>query len=386
MDDRDTAMTRVGFGTTVLARGINGGGIDGIGTYTYELGRAVREQTLASLTPVTFGTPMPENLLPGSGKAFELPRYGAQAALAGALGRPFRGITELERQIDVFHATDHLVPKLRHTPVLATVMDSIPLTHPEWLGSPSARLKARLWRRLTRRAEHIVTISEHSRVEIATHFDLPNERITAIPLGVPSRFFAAVDLSERNHVLAQYGLPSQFVIAVGTLQPRKNIDRLIDAHQGLSANIRREMPLVVIGRAGWACETTIARLRHLSSRREAVWLSHVPDTSLRALMQSATMMVFPSLSEGFGLPALEAFASGLPLIASNRTAIPEVTGEAALLVDTTEVEAIRAAMNKLIEDASLREKLAKAGLERAKQFTWEATARETAELYKRLAS
>lgn len=372
-------MIRVGYGATLLARGLRGNGIDGIGTYTRELGHALEAGNHADIVPVTFGQRLPPGNLHGA--PVRLPPYGLSALLSTAVHTPFMGSRRLHPYIDVFHATDHLVPRLKHTPVLATVMDTIPLEHPEWLRSPRGRLKAQLWRRMTRQAQHIVTISEHAREKILLHFDLPSERVSAIPLGVQSGFFERLNAAEKQAVRDQYGLPETFLLFIGTLQPRKNVDRLIAAHERLPKDIRRTMPLVVVGRAGWACNQTITRLERRAERGEAFWLSQVPDHALRALMQSATALAFPSLAEGFGLPVIEAFASGLPVITSNTSSLPEVAGDAALLVDPTDIDTIRDAMARLVDDPTLRHELAIRGHERARHYTWEATARSTAELY-----
>lgn len=377
-------MIRVAYGATVLGRGLAGDGIDGIGTYTQELARALHRDRLASLTPVTFGLELPPMALPGQDRALALPPYAPQALLSAATTAPFRGARQLRQGADLFHATDHLVPRLSHTPVLATVMDAIPLEHPEWLGSRAGSVKARLWRHMTRHAQHIVTISGHARETILAQFDLPPERVTAIPLGVRPQFFNRLTAAQRHQILERHGLPGSFLLSVGTLQPRKNIDRVIDAHQRLPQAVRHAFPLVIVGRAGWACTHTVERLARLAQTGEAHWLARITDDALQGLMQAATALVFPSLSEGFGLPVLEAFASGLPVITSNTTSLPEVAGDAALLVDPRDTDAIHHALERMLDDAELRQRLGREGRCRARQFRWEATARATADLYRAL--
>ena len=149
--------------------------------------------------------------------------------------------------MDVFHATDHLIPKLSSAPVIATLMDAIPLSHPEWTTIRLAALRRWLLRRSGTWADHVITISDYSKREIVEHFGIAPERISVVPLGVHPRFFERIDQAERAEVLKRLGLRNSS--CVGTLQPRKNLERVLDAHAGLPADLRRAIPLVIVGRA-----------------------------------------------------------------------------------------------------------------------------------------
>jgi glycosyltransferase involved in cell wall biosynthesis len=283
--------------------------------------------------------------------------------------------------VDVFHATDHLIPKLSSIPVIATLMDAIPLSNPEWTTMKLAALRRWLLRRSGAWADHVVTISEYSKQAIAEHFGIAQERISVIPLGVHPRFFEQIDRAARAEVLKRLGLPAFFFLCVGTLQPRKNLDRALDAYATLPAELRREIPLVVVGRAGWGCESLVARLRTLETEGCVRWLQYLPDFDVRALMQSASALVFASLGEGFGLPVVEAFASGLPVVASNTTSVPEVAGDAAMLVDPCNAGEIADAMRFLIDHPGKADALREAGLARARALTWQACAEKTVAVY-----
>jgi alpha-1,3-rhamnosyl/mannosyltransferase len=175
-----------------------------------------------------------------------------------------------------------------------------------------------------------------------------------------------------------------YFLFVGTLQPRKNIERILDAYLGLPPHMRKERQLVIAGRAGWRCDELLARVRGARERGEQVlWLDYVcGENALRQLYTGAGAFVFPSLHEGFGIPVLEAFASGVPVVTSNTTSLPEVSQGAAVEVDPLSVDAIREAMSSLVRDDALRKRCIDAGRARASQLTWKRTVENTAAVYR----
>lgn len=374
---------RVGFGCTLLANGLRHGGVDGIGAYTRELGARLCANAAVDLVPVSFAAPAVED--------FPLPRrtlrllkpYAPMAALSAitALDFPRR---PLGRPLDLFHATDHLIPRYADFPVVATLMDAIPLAHPEWIRMRFAGLKTWLWRRTVRWADHVLTISEHSKEDLARHFGLSREKISVTPLGVDERYFERFDAGQKNDVRKRLGLPERFFLCVGTLQPRKNIERVLDAHAALPSRLQKKFPLVIVGRDGWGGAELVRRLTQEATQGRVHWLKYLPDADVRALLQSAEALLLPSLYEGFGLPVVEAFASGLPVITSTTTALPEVAGDAALLVNPLAVGEISDAMRQIVEVPGLAERLIVAGERRAATFSWSACAEKTLEVYRRV--
>ncbi|WP_322091650.1 glycosyltransferase family 4 protein [Paraburkholderia bannensis] len=374
---------KVGFGTTALARSIAHGGVDGIGSYTRELGRALLAANGVDLLPAGFRAFVGDDVLPGADSPIDLGRHATMATL-GAVS-PLKCSAEKElvaQHVDIFHATDHLIPKLSAVPVVATLMDAIPLSNPEWTTIKLAALRRWLLRRSGAWADHVITISGYSKRSIVEHFGIAPERISVVPLGVHPRFFEQIDLAERAEVLKRLDLPARFFLCVGTLQPRKNLERVLGAHARLPSALRREVPLVVVGRAGWGCDDLVARLRESEAQGTARWLQYLPDFDVRALMQSASALVFASLGEGFGLPVVEAFASGLLVIASNTTSVPEVAADAAILVDPENEAEIADAMRLVISDACDASTLREAGLARARELTWQACAEQTLGVYR----
>ena len=289
---------RIGFGATVLARGLAQGGVDGIGSYTRELIQRMAQSPDIDLHPFAYSGPVSADM---GASLIEVGDFQRQALVSLATGLPFGAMQKaLGGKVDLVHATDHYIPKLRGIPVVATLMDAIPLAHPEWVTYRFKHIKTEAWRRSAHWAQHIITISEYSRTEIARWFKIPEKRISVIPLGVDERWFATPTPEALERVRSRYQLPERFFLAVGTLQPRKNMGTLIAAHRMLPSALRRAMPLVVVGKAGWGCDDVVAQLRD-GDGGALRWLQYVPDGDMLPLLRQASTLVFPSLHEGFGL-------------------------------------------------------------------------------------
>lgn len=369
---------RIGFGATKLARGLAQGGVDGIGSYIRELMQRMHQSPDIALQPFAYTGPSAPEM---AARLIDVGDFQRQALISLTTGLPFREMQNaLAGKVDLIHATDHYIPKLHGIPVVATLMDAIPLAHPEWMTYHFKHIKNEAWRRSAHWAQHIITISEHSRKEIAQWFKVPEKRISVIPLGVDERWFANPTAEELERVRCSYQLPARFFLSVGTLQPRKNIGTLIAAHRMLSPAMRREAPLVIVGKAGWGCENEVAQLRR-GDEGALRWLQYVPDGDMLPLLRQASALVFPSLHEGFGLPVLEAFAAQTPVIASNATAVPEVAGQSAILVNPKLPKCWTDAMLYLLSESSEIDVLKESGLSRAKQFTWLKTALATKTVY-----
>lgn len=379
-------MINVGYGVSVLSRCLRNGGIDGIGSYTKELMYSFQDFDDVKITSVSFGEVIPQQILKQSNDSIRLSGFGAQAILSASTGVAFPDSKRLKSstKIDLFHATDHRIPKLVGVPVIATLMDAIPLSNPEWINMKFAKLKFALWKKSAQWAEHVLTISEYSKQQIIEHFGLAEEKISVVPLGVDNRWFQSQENIFLDAIKTKYDLPDRYLLSVGTIQPRKNIERVVEAHQKLSAKVRQEVPLVIVGRHGWMCDELIKKLESGCYKDSVIWLRHLPDEELVAVVQMATALVFASLGEGFGLPVLEAFAAGTPVITSNTTSLPEVAGDAALLVNPIDVDEISHTMARIIEDNQLVINLQEEGRLRAKAYTWEKTASLTVQSYRKV--
>jgi alpha-1,3-rhamnosyl/mannosyltransferase len=373
---------RIAYGTTVLQRALREDSLDGIGRYVGELRNCLQRHEDLEISPFVFSG---SRLRLNQGEATtDAGPFLRQAAYSLATNRDFPVTAKtLTGGTDLIHATDHFIPKIHGIPVVATLQDAIPLSHPEWIGYSFKTLKNALWRRSAQWADHVLTISQASKSEIVKWFGLPEEKITVTPLGVGQWWFDEVSREELARVRRSHQLPEHYFLFVGTLQPRKNLRRIIEAHRTLPASVRRQVPLVVAGRAGWNCEADIAELEH-GDEGTLRWLRHVPEADLLPLYKQSVALVLPSLHEGFGLPVLEAFAAGLPVVTSNTTSLPEVAGDAALLVNPCEVGEIAVAMRACLNNRDLGKSLAGKGRERAVHFTWEHTAATTMEVYRQV--
>ena len=374
---------KVGFGTTVWGRGLANHQLDGIGYYTQEVFRRL-DHDRVQLLPVVFGNAAVKQI--DGNRTIRLGRYSPSAALAAVMGLPFVGGGLLAKEVDIFHATDHFTPKLKATPVVTTLHDAIPLSHPQWASKSLRGLKNWLWLRSGQWGDHVITVSEFSRTEVAKHVRIPESRITVTPLGVDDRYFERLSGDAAEAVLSKYGLPERFFMFVGTLQPRKNVERIVQAHEALPARLRSECPLLIVGRNGWSCDDLVAKLNACAADGPVRWLQSVNDFEKRVLMQRSTALVFPSLFEGFGLPVLEGFASQTPVITSNTTSLPEVAADAAWMLDPLDVHAMSDAMATLATDQALARDFAGKGLKRARTFTWDACSAQTLNVYERVLS
>jgi len=372
---------RLGFGVTALERSLTTGGCDGIGNYTQALMERLTDHPEIDVFPISYGYALSQ-LTDGYCAPIRCMRYSPLAAASFVSRLSFPGTRKLRKQLDLIHAPDHLIPNYAGIPVVASIMDAIPLSNPEWVSSTLGGVKNALWKRSVQWASHVITISEYSKQEISKHFNFDERKISVIPLGVDEKWFQPLEISVTQLVLDKYGLPKRYFLVVGTLQPRKNIGRIIDAWRSLPSGIRKEIPLVVAGRAGWLCEDVIEILASCVEKNSLRWLRYLPSDDLFAVLKGATALVFPSLCEGFGLPVVEAFAAGTPVITSNTTSLPEVAGDAALQVNPLDMEDIANAMQLISENQEIANEFIKKGKERALLYSWDKTASMTIDVYK----
>ena len=369
---------RIGFGVTVLARCLQHGGIDGIGSYTRELMNRFTTNSSLDLVPFSFGYDLPLN------DTLLFPAYTSVAALPAISCLPFIGTRKLTGKVDLVHAPDHLIPNFGQIPIVATLMDSIPLSHPEWVRKNFRKTKNLFWRRSAQWAAHIITISEYSKKDISAQFGITDEKISVIPLGVDERWFRPVSTERAELTIRKFDLPKKFFLCVGTLQPRKNIARVIEAYRTLPQYAQCETALLIVGQAGWECEGIVSNLLAGTYGKSVRWLNYLHDDDLLAIMGRAVALVFPSLYEGFGLPVLEAFAAGTPVITSDGSSLPEIAGDAAMLVNPTDTASIAEAMLELLGNPVLATVLQKKGRARALNYTWDRTAAMTLEVYRQV--
>jgi glycosyltransferase involved in cell wall biosynthesis len=282
---------------------------------------------------------------------------------------------------------------LTHSPVplflptggrkVITVCDLFFLEHPELADAEARRTFVKRVGRAVERADGVITISEYSRSVILERLRADKARIKAIPLGLDPVFFEEPPAEELAATRRALGLPERFLLFVGAFEPRKNLAGLVEALQIIHGRSEK-IPLVIAGRRGGEYEKVLGLIRRAGLEEKVRATGYVPEAELRRLYRLAIVFVFPSLAEGFGLPILEAMASGLPVAASRTSAMPEVGGEAAVYFDPSRPEDMASAVIRLLEDQDLRRRLAEKGKARARMFSWTATARRTLDFYRSL--
>jgi glycosyltransferase involved in cell wall biosynthesis len=230
------------------------------------------------------------------------------------------------------------------------------------------------------RADLVLADSQSTKDDLVELLGVEADRIEVVYPGVEERFHPIENQALLEEVRRRYNLPPRFILGLGTLQPRKNFVRLIEAYS-LLVTRHSSLQLVIAGGKGWLYEEIFATVERLGLEKKVVFPGFVADEDLPALYNLAELFVFPSLYEGFGLPPLEAMACGTPVITSDASSLPEVVGEAGLMVEATDVEGLTQAMQRVLEDSALRERMIAKGMKQAKKFTWEQAAAKLLSLY-----
>lgn len=285
--------------------------------------------------------------------------------------------------VDVLHV-QFTAPPFCPCPVVVSIHD-LSFEHLPETFKRRSRTQLRLTvRHSARRAARILSLSEHTRQDIIETYGVPPQRVTAIPLAAPDHFGPVTDYRELQRVRHNYGIDGDYILSVGSIQPRKNLARLVRAYASLreSGSADKLPKLVLVGKRAWLYDETLRVLDETKIKDAVVLTGYVPESDLPALYSGALCFVYPSYFEGFGLPPLEAMKCGAAVIVGNRTSLPEVVGDAALTVDPFDVDAIARAIRKLVNDTSLRRELSVKGLQRANEFNWRETARKTLAVYK----
>ena len=285
----------------------------------------------------------------------------------------------------VFHAPNYFLPREADRGVV-TVHDLSVLKFPETHPAERVKQYEKSFRATLDQATHLITVSETTRAEVMAYFAWPQDRITAVANGVASDF-APRSASEVAPALRSLGLePGRYVLCVSTIEPRKGIEMLLNGYERLPAALSAAYPLVLVGDRGWRSERLHERI---AAAQRAGWLRYlgfVPEPVLPMLYSGAQLFAYPSIYEGFGLPLAEAMASGVPVVASNRSCLPETAGGAARLVDPDDAQALAGAIADCLQDATWRDGAISRGIEVASRYSWEDCVQRTAGVYRRAAA
>lgn len=324
--------------------------------------------------------------LPGLGKndneRSNHSRLGTLWRLAGVLSSNYLRLpfaAPAVRGCELAHITPHLTRPPKGLPWTSMVHDPTPAIMPEFHTPSNIRYFAHFASAILPRLTRVLTPSRAVASDLVRAYKLDPEKVVPIHHGVAPEWFAADATSAR----ATLELPEHYSLYVGSIEPRKNLAALLDAYAQLDPDLRREFPLVIAGAAGWKNSAIHERIAGADYVR---LLGYVPADQLPGVYAGASLFVFPSHYEGFGLPVLEAMAAGTPVLTSHASAMPEVVGEAGVLVDPRSVEEIAHATGRVLEDSKARAAMSRLGRERARRFTWEKTAAETLEVLRQAAA
>ena len=315
-------------------------------------------------------------LTPNENLRSNYPPWGTKLRLAGVLASNYLHLPTPawgSRGADVFHLTHHLFHPPGRPILTSMVHDPTPLTMPECHTVSNIRYFERFVRHTLPRLEGLITPSHAVKRDLISQFGAEEHRITVVHHGVDEDFFEASPAS-RQVARRTYKLPDRYVLSVGSIEPRKNLARLAHAYAGLPEKLQKEAPLLIVGDAGWKNE---AIRQALESSRHIRTIGYVRRELLPAVYSEASVFVFPSLYEGFGMPLLEAMAAGAPVVTSNVSAMPEVVGDCGLKVDPYDVDALSEALRSVLEDPQTATLMGAQARQRAHRFTWDRCAEET---------
>lgn len=369
---------RIAFDGTTLTPGRTG-----VGYYTehllQHLAREVAttgdEIVVVSNKPIDTQVPLPPHVRVHEGHRFPIRIGWMQMRAASALGAV---------QADVAHFTNGMIPMASPVATVVTVHDMSLRLYPHCHPIRRRLLNRPLMQVAIRTASAIVTVSHSARRDLLNLHGVSPDRVLVVHEAASPAFAPISDRARLDSVRARYALPERFILYVGTIEPRKNLMRLMSAF----ADARRAgitQQLVCVGPYGWASRDLSGHIERLGIQDAVRFTGYVPFDDLPAIYNLGDFFVFPSLYEGFGLPVVEAMASGLPVLTSNTSSLGEIAGDAAETIDPTDTDALASAMRRLATDRDLRRERSQLGLQRARSFSWTQTAREMLAVYQRAA-
>ncbi len=360
--------------------------LTGVGHYVSELLGALRSYTAVELRTLV-SRARPTAAGPASGTSDATPAAPPRSTsrritgvLRGLLEVPYRAALRwAARGCDLYHEPNH-IPVPCGRPTVTTIHDLSVLLHPEWHPADRVRWYERQFAAGVRQTRVFLAASEATRREMSTHLGVSSDRIR-VTYQAPRAPFRPVPPEVVARTCAALDLPAEFLLFVGTLEPRKNVDGLLQAYAGLPAGIRARVPLVLAGGWGWRTERIAAAARSPELRASVRLVGYQDDQRLAALYTACTALAWPTLYEGFGLPPLEALACGAMVITSNTTSLPEVVGDAGVLLDPHDTPAWTDALRRAIEDAPWRAGWRARAPARAACFSWRRCAEQTLAAY-----
>ena len=288
--------------------------------------------------------------------------------------------------VDIVHSTNFSAPRLKNKKLVVTIYDLTVFTHPECHQKGNIDFCAKGIKDALSNADKIIAISEHTKKDLIDILNAPSDMISVTQLAAGSDYYEVKDMAAIRLTKEKYNLPENYILFVGSLEPRKNIKTLLKAYSMVPVKMRKDFPLVIAGAKGWLNSDIPALVEGLGIKESVRFTGYIDAADISAVYSGATVFAYPSLYEGFGLPILEAMSCGSPVVTSNTSSMPEVAGDAALLVDPLNAEELAFGLETVLEKESLRAEMRKKGLARASTFSWDRCAKETVEVYRKAAA
>lgn len=365
--------------------------LTGIGRYTWELVKRLRNEDIEDIKFFNQGTwtNTPENLLkvsPGKNHLRETLSKSPFATWLYYRLSPIIFSKQLQDYSDyIYHSTNFFLPP-HPGRMVSTFHDMSIYRHPEYHPKARVNLMKKALPDAAQKADHIITVSEYSKQEITAILDYPSDKISVIYNGVSDIYHPRPE-AELTPYLDKYQIKNKrYFLSVATLEPRKNLAGILDAYEQLPLLTRQYYPLVLVGSGGWHSKSLALRIQRAETAGWVRYLGYTTEQQLPLLYAGATGLIFVPFYEGFGIPVLEAMASGTPVIASNTTSLPEVTGTDALTLAPKDIDNLKHYIETLIEDQDLAIDLSAKGIARSKLFNWDTIAQETIEVYRKVAA
>lgn len=294
---------------------------------------------------------------------------------------PYKCFFREETDVSLFF--NYYVPPFTYGKTITVIHDMTVKDMPETMSTKTRFALSHTLKQSIKRADKIVTVSEFSRERISYYYDIPIEKIEIVTNGYrEDMFHNNYGKNKIDSVKLKYKITGDYLLYLGTLEPRKNIERLIKAFAQLKRDLSDCHKLVLAGGKGWLYDSIFETVKRLNLEQDVIFTGYVEDKDVPLLMSGALVFCFPSLYEGFGIPPLEAMACGTPVITSNTSSLPEVVGDAAILVDPLSVDSISDALKKVVGDESLRREMSKKGLEQCRKFSWRKSAETLLDIIK----
>jgi glycosyltransferase involved in cell wall biosynthesis len=354
----------------------------GIKNYVYHLIRSLRQRKSgAAITAFPWMTDL--GPLHHDKSPLSPPGTAARLAMLHFLNLPGNHLMDcLGRDIDVFHTCKLLHPP-RKARLTATIQDLTVWLFPGTHTPGVIEFEKAFAARILRRADGLIAASRSTRDDAARVLGLNPEKIHVIYHGIAQHYY---DVTPEAIAAAKdkFELKQAYILYIGTIEPRKNLDLLLDAYEALSPSLRQNVGLVLAGPRGWAAPETLRRLA--TPAKGVRYLGYVPEEDLPGVLAGAEVLAYPSLYEGFGFPAAQAFAAGVPVVCSNVSSLPEISGGAAVLVDPRSVQSIKSALESVLLSPSLSARLREAGRIRARDFTWDLCAERSLQFFESMVS